>query len=162
MASPRPAGTRATSPGLRSQPKRSGASGSARLLIQHAQEPVQLATGRLVLGLEVDGRTELAHGGGDVVLHDVDLTQVDVRIVSRLVAYGLLGALAPRDRFFDPSELDQIRADIVIGVAEVGIDGDGAPALRDGLVQTILHAVRPAEEGMGLGRRRDADRLLVE
>src|SRR5258706_12930558 len=115
MASPRPAGASATSPGLRSQPKRSGASGSARRLIQHAQERVQLATGRLVLGLEGDGRTELAHGGVDVVSHDVNLAQVDVGIVSRLVAYGPLGALEPRDRVFDPSELDQIRADIVVG-----------------------------------------------
>src|SRR5437867_7803795 len=113
MASPRPARASATSPGLRSQPNRSGASGRARLLIQHAQEPVQLAPGRLVLGLDVDGRAKLAHGGGDVVSHDVDPTQVDVGIVSRLVAYGPLGALEPRDRFLDPSELDQIRADVV-------------------------------------------------
>src|SRR5260370_40713173 len=114
MASPRRAGASATSPGLRSQPKRSGASGSARLLIQHAQEPVQLTTGRLVLGLEADRRAELAHGGGDVVSHDVDPTQVDVGIVSRLVAAGSLRARRARGAFVGTSRRGHVSACIVV------------------------------------------------
>src|SRR5215467_7373604 len=138
MASPRPASVRATSPGVGSQPNRSGASGRLRAwralaptLIQHSQEPMQLTAGRGMGRVDVDCGAELADGRRDVVPDDVDVTEVDVRIVARLVADGPLGPLEPRDRLIEATELDEVRADVVVGIAELGIDRDRAMALGD-------------------------------
>src|SRR4029453_10380984 len=81
---------------------------------------------------------------------------------ARLVSLRLLGALEPGDRLVELSLLHQITADVVVGVAEVGIDVDGAQALLGRLLQTPLEAVSPSQEGMSLGGRVHLDRALVE
>src|SRR5205085_2050367 len=59
------------------------------------------------------------------------------------------------------AELDQVRADVVVRVSEVGIDRDRLLALRDRVVETALEAVRPAEERVRLGGRVERDRTTV-
>ena len=102
-------------------------------------------------GLDGDGRPQLADRGGDLVAHDVDAAEVDVGEVARLVAHGVLGPLEPGDGFVEPAQLDQVGADVVVRVAEVGVDLDGAQALGRGLLEPTLERVRPAEERVRLG-----------
>src|SRR6202162_5879544 len=78
-----------------------------------------------------------------------------------LVARRHLGALEPRHRFVFAAELDQVRADVVVWVAERRIHGDGAVALRDGVLVAALVGERPAEEGVRFGGRLYRDRAAV-
>src|SRR5262249_34957541 len=68
----------------------------------------------------------------------------------------------PGDCLVELSLLHQIAADIVIGVAEVGIDLDSAQTLLGRLLQTPLEAVSPSQEGMSLGSRVHLDRAPIE
>src|SRR6266511_5780938 len=104
--------------------------------IEHAEQAVELSTGRRIAGLERDGVLELTDGLADLVSLDVHAGQVEVRIVPRLVAAGRLGALEPGDGFLRPAQLDQVGADIVVGVAEVRVERDGDLALGDGVLVT--------------------------
>src|SRR5439155_632076 len=94
-------------------------------------------------------------------LRPVDLPQIAVRVVARLVAWRLDRRLEPGDRLLETPELDQVRADVVVGIPEVGIDRDRLLALRDRVLEPPLEAVGPAEEGVRLGGGVERDRLLV-
>src|SRR5882724_525760 len=82
--------------------------------------------------------------------------------VARLVAWRRERALEPRDRLVELALLEEVRADVVVRVAEVGIDGDRLLALRDRVVETILETVRPAQERMRLGGGMAGDRLPIQ
>src|SRR5262249_18101848 len=69
----------------------------------------------------------------------------------RLVAARFAGAFEPGNRFIVALLLDQVRTDVVIRIAKVRIDFDGALALDDGLVNAALKVVSPPEERVGLG-----------
>src|SRR4029077_3898855 len=69
--------------------------------------------------------------------------------------------LEPRDGLVEATELDQVRADVVVRVPELRIDGDRFLALRNRGLEIPLEAVRPAEKRMGFGRRMESDRALV-
>src|SRR5215831_11897386 len=84
------------------------------------------------------------------LLH-ADPGEVHMRKLARLVSLRLLRALEPGDCLIELSLLHQIAADIVIGVAEVGIDLDSAQTLLGRLLQAPLEAVSPSQEGMSLG-----------
>src|SRR6185295_7708879 len=58
--------------------------------------------------------------------------------------------------------LHQVDPDVVVRIAELGIDLDRAKALRRGLLQVALEAHRPSQEGMCLCRRIQLDRLAIE
>src|SRR3990172_1682659 len=72
-----------------------------------------------------------------------------------------LGALEPLHRFVFAAELDQVRADVVVRVAERRVHRDGAVALRDGVLVAALVGERPAEEGVRFGARVYRDRAAV-
>src|SRR3989441_9172981 len=93
---------------------------------------------------------------------DVDPSQVHVRELPRFVAGGALGLLEPRDRLVELALLHQVDADVVVGVAEVGIDLNGLEALRGRFLQPSLEAVGPAQEGVRLGGGAHRDRAPVE
>src|SRR6266852_1982636 len=71
--------------------------------------------------------------------------------MARLVARRALGALEPGHGVVQRALHDQVHADVVVGVAEVGIDPDGALALGDRAVDVASVRVGPAEEGVCLG-----------
>jgi hypothetical protein len=58
--------------------------------------------------------------------------------------------------------LHQVDADVVIRVAELGVDFDGNLALSDGFVQAAFEAVGPAEIGVGVGGGVERDGFFVE
>ena len=71
-------------------------------------------------------------------------------------------ALEPLDRSVEIALLDQVRADVVVRVAEVGINFDRAMAFFNRLVREAHEAVSPSEKRMRFGSRVSRNRLLVE
>src|SRR5258705_236618 len=92
----------------------------------------------------------------------IDPPQVQERELPRFVALGLLGLFEPPDRLVQLVLLHQVDADVVVRIAELSIDLDGAEALLGGLCQVALEAHGPPQEGMCLCRRIDLDRFAVE
>src|SRR5262245_29503958 len=133
-----------------------------RGLVQAAAEGAQGLSGPLIAGGYADGGLELAQGIPPFALFEVDPAQVHVRELPGLVALGVLGLLQPRNGVVESVLLHEIDADVVVGVAEVGIELDRPVTLPGGFLEPALERVAPAEEGMRLGGRADADRFLVE
>jgi len=118
---------------------------------------MQLPPGRRVTGLDRDRALELADGLVDLVPLDVDASQVEVGEVARLVPTRRLGALEPVDRLLLPAQLDQVGADVVVGVAEVRIERNRHLALGDGVLVAPEIAERPTEECVRFSRRTNGD-----
>src|SRR5882762_8648974 len=99
-----------------------------------------------IAGRRAHGLLQLAQRVGPPPLLRVDAAEVHEGELPRLVSRRLLRALEPRDRFLELVLLHEIDADVVVGVAEVRIDGDGAMAFLDRFLELALKAHRPAEE----------------
>src|SRR5207249_1674277 len=76
-------------------------------------------------------------------------------------ARRLLRLLEPRDRLVELVLLHEVDADVVVGVTELGIDGDRAVTLLDRFVEPALEAHRPAEERVRLRRRPHGERAAI-
>src|ERR1700722_7306449 len=74
-----------------------------------------------------------------------------MRKMPRLISFGFNGALQPWDSVIKAVQLDQIRADIVVGISKFWINIDGRATLRYGLVQLALEMVSPAEKCVSFG-----------
>src|SRR5262249_60672851 len=94
-----------------------GRAGAARS-IREADEAVELLPRERVARLDGDGALQLADGFADLVLPRVDASEVEEGEVAGFVARSRLGALQPLHRFVSSTELDQVRADVVVGIAE--------------------------------------------
>src|SRR4030095_4918952 len=105
---------------------------------------------------------ELAERLPPASLTDVDPHEVKKGELPRLVAFVLLGLFKPRDRLVQLVLLHQVDPDVVVRIAELGIDLDRAKALLRGLRQVALEAHRPPQEGMCLCRRIQLNRLAIE
>src|SRR5712691_5915734 len=88
--------------------------------------------------------------------------EVHVGELPRLVARGALRLLEPRDRLLEFALLHQVATDIVVGVAEVGVDFDRLETLACRLLEAPLEAQGPPEERVRLCRRVHVDGPLVE
>src|SRR5262245_41401398 len=133
--------------------------------IQQGESPVQFANLLPRAGmtrLDLAHRLELAAGGGGRLGEDVHPCQVAVGKVARLIARGSHRPREPRDRLFGPPQLDEIGADVVVGVAEGGVDLDRRVTMGNGLVEPALRALRPPEKRVRLGGGLRLDRFLVE
>src|SRR5207244_465612 len=130
---------------------------SIQLLADRRQRRARVRIPRL----DRERALELARRLREQPLRPVDLPQVAVRVVAWLVARRLDRRLEPGNRLVETPELDQVRADVVVRIPEVGIDRDRLLALRDRVLKPPLEAVGPAEEGVRLGGGVERDRLLV-
>src|SRR2546427_3891318 len=92
----------------------------------------------------------------------MDPPEVHVGELPRLVARGALRLLEPRDRLLELALLHQVATDIVVRVAEVGIDLDRLETLARRLLEAPLEAQGPPEERVRLCRRVHVDGTLVE
>src|SRR5262249_25525779 len=132
------------------------------VLVQTAAKRMQ-GVGEVGVGRsELDGRLELLERLPPASLFEVDPSQIHERKLPRLVPRRLLGALEPGDRLFELALLHEVNADVVIRVAEVGIDLDGAQAFGRGLLEPSLKRIRPPEECVRLRRRTGGDRASVD
>src|SRR5207249_5098012 len=66
--------------------------------------------------------------------------------VARLVAARFRGAFQPGNGFLETAQFDQVRANVVVRIAEFRIDFDGEPALGNGFFDAPLEMIRPAED----------------
>src|SRR5262245_15669309 len=137
--------------------RRAGADAS----IQHAEQAVQLLTGDRVARLDGDGALKLADGLAHLVLAHVDAREVEEREMARLIARRGFGALQPLDGFLRTAQLDEVCANVVVGIAEGGIDGDRALALDDGLLVLALVGERPAAERVRLRGGVNSERAII-
>src|SRR5262249_23173620 len=110
---------------------------------------------------EREGAAELLDRAVQLALRPVDAPEVAVWEVPWLVALGGDRALEPRNRVVELALLEEVRADVVVRVAEIRIDLDRLLALGDGVVELVLEAVGPPQEGVRLCRRVARDRLEV-
>src|SRR5262245_12733084 len=84
---------------------------------------------------------ELAERLPPLTLFAKSPAQIHVGELPGLVPLGVLGLLEPGDGLVELVLLHQVDADVVIGVAELRIDLDGAVAFRRGLVEAPLKRV---------------------
>ena len=129
--------------------------------VQLTAQMMQRLRGMRVARGRLHGALELAKRVPPAPLLEIDTPKVHEGKLARLVACRLLGLLQPEDGLVEPSLLHQVDPDVVVGVAEVGVDLDRAEALGRGLLQSALEAQGPAQEGVGLRRgvNRDGDRV---
>ena len=83
-------------------------------------------------------------------------------IAAGVVAGRADGLFEPGDGLLPLVLLDQVSPNIVVGIAEVGINLDGLQAFRDGALVVAEEGVGPAAESVGFGRGAGFDRLRVE
>src|SRR5207247_4074658 len=100
-----------------------------RASVQTAAERMQ-GLGEVGVGRsQADGGLELAQRLPPTSLLEVDPTQVHERELAGFVAPRLVGPPEPRDRLLELAMLHEVHADVVVRVAEVGVDLDGPQAL---------------------------------
>lgn len=92
----------------------------------------------------MDGFLEAPHGLAVHFLAQIRAAQIVVRKMAWLVAARFDGLLQPGNRFIELSEFDQVRANVVIGIAKVGIEFDGTLAFGNGVEKFALKMIRPA------------------
>ena len=95
-------------------------------------------------------------------LAQIGAAQIVVRKMARLVTARFHSAFQPRNRFIESAQLDQIRADVVVRIAELRIDFDRALALGNGVFDAALKMIRPAEKRVSLGSGVQFERGLIE
>src|SRR2546425_5356592 len=105
---------------------------------------------------------ELAERLPPAPLPEVEPPQVHEGELTRFVAFGLLSLFKPRNRLVQLVLLHQVDPDVVVRVAELGIDLDRAEALLGGLRYAALEAHGPPQEGMCLCCRVHLDGMPVE
>src|SRR5229473_5268209 len=132
------------------------------LSIHHAAQRSESLPRQRVARLDLQCFLEAAYGVAVHLFSKVRAAQVVVRKVTRLVAAPSRGLFQPGNRFLEPAQLDQIRADVVVRVAELRIEPDGELAFRNGFFNAPLEMIGPAQEGMSLGRGMQLQRRLIQ
>jgi hypothetical protein len=82
--------------------------------------------------------------------------------VARLVARSRHGPLEPENGLIVASQLDQIRTNIVVRVAEVRVHADGAFAFCNGVMHFPLKVVGPTQKRVRFGGRANFQRISIE
>src|SRR5258705_4979835 len=103
------------------------------LSIHHAAKRRKSLLSQRVARLDLQRFLEAAYGVAVHLFSKVGAAQVVVRKVTRLVAARRRGLVEPGNRLLEPAQLDQIRAAVVVRVAEPRIQPDHARAFRYGL-----------------------------
>ncbi len=119
--------------------------------VHHAAERSEGLLRKGILRLDVEGFLETAHGLTVHFLAEIGATEIVMREMSGFVARGFDGLLQPGNGFIELAEFNHIGANVVVRVAEIGIQLDGAFAFGDGIEKAALKMVGPAEEGVGFG-----------
>src|SRR5882724_339748 len=130
--------------------------------VQPATQRVERALELRVARRQTHRSLELPQGVPPTPLPHMDPREIHVRELARLVSLGQLGPLEPGHGLVELPLLHEVAPDVVVRIAEVRVDLDGAQAFLCRLLQAALEAVGPPEEGVGFGRRARLERALVE
>src|SRR5215469_12879556 len=137
-------------------------SASLAKLVDHATKGFERLAGEGVTGLDGEGFLEATHGLTVHFFSKIRPAEIVVRKVARLVAARFYGLLQPGNRFIELAKFDQVRANIVVRVAEIRVEFDGALAFGDGIEKLALEMIGPAEKGVRFGRGMKVQRMMVE
>jgi hypothetical protein len=121
--------------------------------IHHAAEVFESVARQRVARFDRQSLQKLFAGAIDQTLREIGAAQIEMGKVSRIISFCGYRALEPGNGFVKTFEADQVRADIVVGIAEIRVNLDGALAFGDGLVNLSLEMEGPAEKGVSLGGR---------
>ncbi len=94
--------------------------------IHHSAERSQRLLRQRIPRLDFQRFLEAANRVAVHFFSEVRTAQVVVRKMARLVAARFRGAFQPGNRFLEAAQLDQIRADVVVRIAKLRINLDGA------------------------------------
>lgn len=93
---------------------------------------------------------------------EIGAAQIVMGEMARLIAARFYRALEPGNRFVKTVQLNEIRSNIVVWIAEFRVNFNGAFALGDGVVNTALKMIGPSKKCISLGRRMQVERGLVK
>jgi len=133
-----------------------------RLSVQLCGQLVNLALDAFVARSQSERSPELLDRFDQLAALHVDMAQIDVGEVARFIAGGLFGPLEPGNRRIELIALHQVDADVVVGIAEIGIDFDRVMAFLDRLIEFALMAERPAQIGVTFGRGENVERVALK
>ena len=112
--------------------------------------------------LDLQRFVETAHCVAVHFFSKIRAAQIVVRKVARFVAARFRGALQPGNRFLEAAQLDQVRTNVVVRIAKLGINLDGALAFHNRVIHAPLEMVRPAQKRVGFRRGMQFQRRLIE
>src|SRR5260370_34992492 len=91
------------------------------------------------------GAFELMKGLPPAPLPEVNPPQVHEGELPRLVTFGPLGLFKPRDRLVQPAPPHHVPPDVVIRIADLGVDPDRPGTLFGGPLQSAPEAPVPPQ-----------------
>src|SRR5882762_6187012 len=130
--------------------------------IHHAAKVFEGLARQRVARLDRQCSQKLFAGAIDQALGEISASQIEMRKVPWIISLCRNRLLQPGNRFVKAYEPDQVGADIVVGIAELRIDLDGAFAFGDRLLDLSLEVERPAQKGVRLGSGVQVERSPVK
>src|SRR6266705_6416557 len=106
--------------------------------VQASADSMQCLPSSDVLRSGADCALELPQRLPPAPLLEVDPTEIHEGELPRLVAFGLLGLREPGDGLLELALLHQVDPDVVIRIAELGVDLDRPQTLLGRLLQSAL------------------------
>ena len=118
--------------------------GGGEFLVDHAAQVFDGLARESVARFDAQRFIETFTRAGQHAFGGVSAAKIEMREVARLVARSGDGTFKPGDGFVILFELNQVRADVVVRIAEIGIYIDGAFTFCNRIVNLPLKMVRPA------------------
>ena len=115
-----------------------------------------------VIGFEFERGLKFFPGTREQTLRKINAAEIVVGEMAGLIARSFEGTFEPGNGFVEAIERDEIGADVVIRIAEIGIDFDGALAFVDGFLNFSLEMERPAKECVSFSSGMDGQGLLIK
>src|SRR5712692_3641325 len=119
-------------------------------------------TGGSVIGLNGEGLFKFFQSLFQHPFGQIDASQIAVGVVVCLIPSRLNRLLEPRNRLVELPEVDEIGPNVVVGIAEVRIDGDRLLAFLNRFVVTAQETEGPTQKRVGLRSRTAMNRFPVQ
>src|SRR6266849_8651677 len=136
---------------------REHAPGTVGALVEHAAQFGQRPAAEWIIGGDSRCSFELLDRPPDHSFGRVDTAEVHKWEMTWFVAWRLLGLLEPAHRLVEFTLGHQVRTDIVVRIAKVGIDCDRLMAFSDGVVGSAHMTIGPAAKRIRLSGRQQLD-----
>ncbi len=112
--------------------------------------------------LNIQGFLKTAHRLAVHFFAKIRAAQVVVRKMSRFVTSRFHRLLQPRNGFIKLRQFDHVRANVVVGIAKIGIQFNGPLTLGNRIYQFALEMIGPAQKCVRFRRGMQLQRRLIE